>query len=304
MTPTLRCLGVLRELQNSPNRESDDALILKAVVDQLEVMGVRAFAATPEEFDAVDVEPHEVLLPMCESYPRLKRLLALEAEHRVRFINPPSAVLNCYRTNMVPLLSECEGLRFPASELRRVEDGAGRPPAGFEAPEGWWIKRGDVHNTCDHDVIRVRAWSELERVLADFRGREITHFVAQPHIDGDLIKFYAVGPGRWFTWFYHDATRARRIPFELDDLASAAAAGAHALGLEVFGGDAIVSPGGLITLIDLNSWPSFARVRAEAAVQIAWHVRSAALRHQRNHSAPRGGRVAGGQLTRPPAGGE
>lgn len=284
---TIRCLGVLREITNSPNRESDDALVLRAVLDQLELVGVKAKLLTPEEFDAADPSRYDVVVAMCESYARLKRLLALESSSRaIRFVNAPTSVLNTYRTNTVPLLSQCEGLRFPPSEIRRVDAGAGRPPAEHRAPSGWWLKRGDVHNTCDHDVARIREWRDLERALSDFAAREITHYVIQPHIEGDILKFYGVGPGRWFTWFYHDATRARRLPFEIDELASAAAAGALALGLEVFGGDAIVSEDGAITLLDLNSWPSFARVRNEAAVQIAWHVRSAGARQI--HSAARG----------------
>lgn len=296
--PLIRCLGVLRELQNSPNRESDDALILRAVLDQLELVGVKTTLMTPEEFDTADLSAFEVVVPMCESYARLKRLLQLESTNRkVRFINPPTSILNCYRTNMVPLICDCEGVAFPPSEIRRVDGGAGDRPASFAAPQGWWVKRGDVHNTCDHDVVRVPEWKDMPRVLEDFGRREITHYVVQPHIDGDLIKFYGVGPGRWFTWFYHDATRAKRLAFELDELASAAASGAFALGLEVFGGDAIISEGGKITLLDLNSWPSFARVRSEAAVQIAWHVRSAGVRHVRTVSeyAARGGRLIGGK---------
>ena len=278
----IRCLGVLRELQNSPNRESDDALILRAALDQLEVTGVAARLVTPEEFDQLDPASFNVVVAMCESYPRIKRLLNLETTTRsIRFINAPTSILNCYRVNMVPLLSECEGVGFPPSEIRRADARPSAAPKGFRAPHGWWIKRGDVHNTCDHDVVRVRDWSEMDRVLADFGEREITHYVVQPHIEGDLIKFYGVGPGRWFTWFYHDATRARRLPFEIDELASSAAAGALALGLEVFGGDAIISEDGKVTLLDLNSWPSFARVRGEAAVQIAWHIRSAGARHVR-----------------------
>ena len=38
---------------------------------------------------------------------------------------------------------------------------------------------------------------------------------------------------------------------------------AKAVKVEVFGGDAIVTPDGKIYIIDINSWPSFARVRAD-----------------------------------------
>ena len=276
----VRCLGILRELTNSPNRESDDALILKAVLEQLEISGTQTRLMTPEELDAEGPSGYDVIVPMCESYPRIKRLSELEGSPRVRFINPPSAVLNCYRVNLVPRLSGLTACGLPPTEIRRVDAGAGTPPR-FPAPQGWWIKRGDVHNTCDHDVVRARDWKEMTRLLEDFQEREITHYVIQPHVEGDLVKFYGVGPGRWFTWFYHDPSRARRLPFELDELAAAAAAGARLLGLEVFGGDAIISEGGKIALLDLNSWPSFAKVRTEAAVQIAWHIRSAAVRHVR-----------------------
>ncbi|HVE14369.1 MAG TPA: hypothetical protein VNI01_13295 [Elusimicrobiota bacterium] len=268
-----RCLGILREVQNSPNRETDDALILKAVLAQLENLGVRTTLATPEQFDGIsDLSAYDLALPMCESYPRLMRIQELAKKPGPMWVNPMEAVFNCYRTRTTALLSGREDVRFPPTELRRVDEGGGAPPLDFPAPQGWWLKRGDVHNTCDHDVVRANSWPEAKAILKDFALREITHYVVQPHIDGDLVKFYGVGPGKWFTWFYHDPTRARRIPFLLDRLAGQAAAGARALGLEVFGGDAIIAPDGSVTVIDLNSWPSFALVRQEAAVQISWHL--------------------------------
>ena len=47
---------------------------------------------------------------------------------------------------------------------------------------------------------------------------------------------------------------------------------AAALGLEVYGGDVIVTPSGNIVLLDLNAWPSFALYRDEAAVAIASYL--------------------------------
>ena len=288
-----RCLGVYREVSNSPNRETDDALILRAVLEQLESLGVQTRVVTPEELDPAQCRDFDVVLPMCEAYPRIKAL-ATEAARggRTLWVNPPQSVLNCYRQAMIPALKLCPGVRFPDSELRSVADGPGKPPA-YAAPEGWWVKRGDVHNMTDHDVIRARAWSGVTGILRDFAQREIVSWVVQPHIDGDLVKFYGVGPGHWFTWFYHDPVRARRPPYRLDDLAEQARRGAGALGLEVFGGDAIISSGGVVTLLDLNSWPSFALVRREAAVQISWHMQ--------NRLAARQGAPSSGQRRLPPA---
>ncbi|MEK7657352.1 MAG: hypothetical protein AAB412_06310 [Elusimicrobiota bacterium] len=272
-----RCLGILREMQNSPNRETDDALILKAVLAQLETLGIAVRLMTPESVDRHDPSGWDLVLPMCEAYPRLKRLEGLVRDSRTLWVNEPRAVFNCYRLRMSELLANSPEVRFPPTQARRVSQGAGRGPTAAEAGPGWWIKRGDVHNTCDHDVVFARDRAAAGRILEDFARREITHYVVQPHVEGDLVKFYGVGPGRWFTWFYHDPVRAKRLPFTLDALAGMAAAGAKALGLEVFGGDAIISKGGAVTLLDINSWPSFAKVREEAAVQISWHLQSRLL---------------------------
>ena len=51
-------------------------------------------------------------------------------------------------------------------------------------------------------------------------------------------------------------------------LHGAAQAAAKALGLEVWGGDAIIV-GEQFKLVDFNDWPSFERVRAAAAAAIA-----------------------------------
>ena len=225
-----------------------------------------------EELDVQPLEGYDLVLPMCEAPARITRLAAAAAKGGpALWVNPPAAVLACYRASMIPRLAEAPGVGLPPSEVRLVAEGAGVPPS-TPAPEGWWLKRGDVHNTCDRDVVRAPRWSDVPAVLADFARREIRHWVVQPHVAGDLVKFYGTGPGRWFTWFYHDPVRARRTPFDLDALADAAARGARALGLEVFGGDAIIGAGGTVTLIDLNSWPSFALVRRGAAVQISWHL--------------------------------
>jgi hypothetical protein len=270
----MRALGILREIQNSPNRESDDALILKAVMDQLSILKTETALMTPEEFDRADVSGYDIIVPMCETYPRLMRLKKLEAETGVMVINPSDSVLGCYRTRMLASFAETPGLSYPPTVVRRTTVEANAAPPDFEAEHGYWVKRGDVHNTCAYDVVFARDWKEVDAVRGEFETREISDMAVQRHTDGDLIKFYGVGPGQWFTWFYHDPSTARRLPFEVEDLAGQAELAAAAVRVEIFGGDAIVTPEGRIFVIDINSWPSFARVRGEAAVQIARRLRA------------------------------
>ncbi len=269
----MRALGIFREIQNSPNRESDDALILKAVMDQLSILKTDCVLMTPEEFDQADAVDFDLIVPMCETYPRLMRLKALEAVAGAVFVNPADSVLGCYRARMLESFAKTRGLSYPPTEVRRTCARANEKAPSFEAAAGYWIKRGDVHNTCTHDVVFARDWKEADAVRREFESREIKDMAVQRHTDGDLIKFYGVGPGQWFTWFYHDPSTARRLPFEIEDLAAQAELAARAVSVEVFGGDAIVAPDGGIFVIDINSWPSFARVRAEASVQIARRLR-------------------------------
>jgi hypothetical protein len=269
----MKALGIFRELQNSPNRESDDALILKAVMDQLSILKTECVVMTPEEFDRSDAQGFDLIVPMCETYPRLMRLKTIESQTGMVVVNPADSVLGCYRTRMLDSFTRTPGLSYPPTEVRRTTADANKTPPSFEAPGGWWIKRGDVHNTCAHDVVFARDWTEAQSIRREFESREIKDMAIQRHTDGDLIKFYGVGPGQWFTWFYHDPSTARRLPFEIEDLAAQAELAAAAVRVEVFGGDAIVTPEGKIYVIDINSWPSFARVRAEASVQIARRLR-------------------------------
>ncbi len=269
----MKALGILRETQNSPGRESDDALILKAVMDQLSILKTETTVVTPEEFDRMDPKGYDLIVPMCETYPRLMRLKKIEEETGVVVVNPADTVLGCYRTRMLDSFAKTPGLSYPPTEVRRTTAEAGKKAPSYEAASGWWLKRGDVHNTCAFDVVYAKDWAEADRIRAEFESREIKDLAVQRHTDGDLIKFYGVGPGQWFTWFYHDPSTARRLPFEIEDLAQQAELAAKAVKVEVFGGDAIVTPDGKIYIIDINSWPSFARVRAEAAVQIARRLR-------------------------------
>jgi hypothetical protein len=269
----MKALGIYRETQNSPGRESDDALILKAVMDQLSILKTECVLMTPEEFDRAETKGFDLIVPMCETYPRLMRLKKIEADTGVVVVNPADTVLGCYRTRMLESFAKTPGLNYPPTEVRRTTPEANKKAPAYDAPQGWWLKRGDVHNTCAFDVVFAKDWAEAEAIRREFESREIKDLAIQRHTDGDLIKFYGVGPGQWFTWFYHDPSTARRLPFEIEDLAQQAELAASAVKVEVFGGDAIVSPDGKINIIDINSWPSFARVRTEAAVQIARRLR-------------------------------
>jgi hypothetical protein len=265
------CWGIFREEAHSPGRESDDAEILRLSAKGLLAKGFQVDLKTPDDLGmAGEARPRGIFL-MCEQPAALRALGALEAAG-VRAINSPAAVLNTYRDRMVAQFAEA---RVPFVESRLVATSGER----VAAPRPVWVKRGDVHNTQEGDVVYAADASAVGRALEGLAARAIPRAVIQPHMDGDLIKFYGIGPGGgahgeppWFRWFYHKDQQLRRYAFDERALARLVRQAAAALGLEIYGGDCIVTAAGEIVLIDLNAWPSFALFREEAASVIAAYL--------------------------------
>jgi GTP:adenosylcobinamide-phosphate guanylyltransferase len=269
------CWGIYRELAHSPGRETDDAEILRATARSLSEQGFRVVLKSPDELpesdDAAGVPPF--LFVMCEREEVVRRLSAWERQG-VRIVNSPSAIRNTDRERAITLFSE-KAVPFPLSTLVATAD---RRAQAFPLP--CWIKRADVHSTQADDVSFADSPEQLVQRLSALDARGISRAVLQEHVPGDLIKFYGVreaqdnGPLSWFEWFYHRDQQLSRHPFEVPELLEGVSRAAGALGLDVFGGDAIATEAGRIVLIDLNAWPSFALYRLEAAERIAAHLAS------------------------------
>lgn len=265
------CWGIFRERAHSPGREFDDSEILRLTGKHLEARGFQVSLRTPDEVArAGEGCPPNIFL-MCERLEIIDQLRQWETRG-VRQVNKPSAILNTYRDRM---LSLCEqyGVAFPASRLVSTVT----PDIVQSGPV--WAKRADVHNTQDGDVVFAPTKSETAQALARMAERGIRQAVIQEHVPGDLIKFYGVGdPGLvhgqtpWFRWFYHKDQNLAGHRFDQDALASLAQRAAAAIGLEVYGGDAIATERGDLFVIDLNAWPSFALYRDEASERIASYL--------------------------------
>ena len=264
------CWGIFREPAHSPGREVDDAEILGLTAKHLERKGFEVALKSPDEVSGAIEQPPPFIFLMCERLEILHQLRDWE-RRGVRQVNSPRAVLNTYRTRMVALFQAAH-IPFPRSRV---------VPAARDAawPGPVWVKRGDVHNTQDGDVVFASTERAFRDALGALARRGIPRAVVQEHVEGDLIKFYGVsdpagsrGRGGWFRWFYHKDQRLAGHPFDPRRLATLARRAAAALGLEVFGGDAIAPREGPPVLIDLNAWPSFALYRDVASAEIATYL--------------------------------
>lgn len=265
------CWGIFREEAHSPGRESDDAEILRLTAKGLEAKGFQVDLKTPDELGVVtDARPRGIFL-MCEQRGPLQALGAWETAG-VPAVNNPAAVLNTYRDRMIAQFAEA---RVPFIPSQLVATSGER----VAAPRPLWVKRADVHNTQEGDVVYAASAAAVADALEGLAARGIPRAVLQPHVDGDLIKFYGIGPGggahgepAWFRWFYHKDQQLRGHAFDQRALARLVRRAAGALGLEIYGGDCIATASGELVLIDLNAWPSFALFREEAASAIAAYL--------------------------------
>ena len=258
-----RLLGLYREKQYSPGRhQSNDALLLDQIAHRLRERDFAVDLLTLGEANSRRSEA-AIIFSMCQGRSSLENLAEWEREG-VRIINSPQSALNTHRDRL-PALMVAAGVSFPQTQLVGTKENADL--RALDLNGGIWLKRGDVHASVTADVQWIDSRERLEAGLADFAKRGIGMAAVQAHRAGDEIKFYGVAGGRFFHWFYSGTARKHR--FDFAKLASLANRAATVAGLDIFGGDVIVSASGELTLIDLHDWPSFAPCRERASYAIA-----------------------------------
>ncbi len=255
-------LGIYREAQFSPGKVEADAAILDCALAALAEAGAETITLTPERDDRPRARAIDVVLAMCQGERQLERLARLEKGGAL-VINSALAIRNCYRDLLGAGLMRA-GVPAPRGVLLDLAAGQ-RAADGLDSARGLYVKRGDLHALGPDDVQRVDGPAALDAALADFARRAVRRVYVQQAIAGTLVKFYGVTGGEYFAALPEYGVLGRGLELGLRQAAERAAA---ALGLEVWGGDAIVS-GEDLAIVDFNDWPSFSRVREAAARAIA-----------------------------------
>jgi hypothetical protein len=290
-------LGIYREPEYSPGRHaSNDALILRLAGQALERLGVSVRLAELAEARLL-WRQYDMVFSMCQGPAAVAELAQWKAQGAL-IVNDPAASRRTYRDNLCSTLREKE-LGFPHSVFMATDTDEFAVCESIFAQGSAWLKRADVHATQVGDVVRVDTLQALPAALQKFNARGLLTAVLQQHREGDEVKFYAVrgGPvptveqstgGRdgSFFWPYYPK-ESQGFPFEEKKLKALAEHAAGALGIDIYGGDAIISPQGDITLIDLNDWPSFAPCRGAAASAIAHYLKDYFHAHERTKAAAR-----------------
>ena len=251
-----KVLAILREPRFSPNSVDKDRAIMESVVRRLE-----GDVALVDESSLTSLGHYDLILSMARLPRTLEWLKDAEAQG-CRVVNSGHAVARCRRSKLEMLMREN---KIPM------------PPLGGH--DGYWLKRGDAAAQNRDDVVYCANSHILEAQRRLFAGRRITDCVVSSHVKGDLVKFYAMGEA-FFKFYYpgdglpskfgNEALNGRphHYPFDVEAFRSDAKKMASLVGIQVYGGDAIVDERGRYYIIDFNDWPSFAPCREEAAAEI------------------------------------
>ena len=239
-----KIIAIRRDVRYSLNAEQKDREILASVIQCL-----GGDIPMIDEAQLTDEHKADVYLSMGR-LPATLQVLRKRAVAGALVINTPKAVEACERKNIVKLMRTHH---IPM------------PPEKGE--HGYWLKRGDALAQRDSDVVFCQDEDELRKRKDEWEKRGILTCVESANVDGDLVKFYCVGHN-FFRWYRLRASE-QGYAFDAKELHRHACRLADIIGIDVFGGDCIVSEDGHFSIIDFNDWPSFSPCRAEAAQAIA-----------------------------------
>ena len=275
--------GIQRDTTFSPYQHAEnDRLILELTAEALRRRGNQVRLIEEPEVGKRSIDG-SAIFSMCQGPEANHRLEALEQEGRL-IINSPRAVQGCYRFNLVRAAGP--GIFAPTSLIETQSVGeSGLSCPSFEGGRAYWVKRGDVHATQRGDVVKVSSPEEYLAALESFRRRAIREAAVQLHIPGKVVKFYGVRGTPFFRYYAEGEVKV--VPALFVAARPAIERLVRAIGLEVYGGDAVLADDGRILVIDLNDWPSFAYFRAEAADAIAARICALTLGRASLFSAPR-----------------
>ena len=274
----IKIAGIMRAGIFSPNHIGNDSAIFNLVAEQLRKRGCEVNVYSEEQFIAGGVTEN-IIFNMCRE-PRSIALLQKLEDNGALVINSGYSIENCVRERMARILLG-NSIPYPESIVVSTDE-AIRDVLTRSGISRCWIKRGDSHTMHNEDVTYVRHPEEAQEILQEYFLRGIKRAVINRHLEGELIKFYGITGIPFFYWLStSNASSSRRgsrqtaPDFDENKLKALCNAAAEILDINIYGGDCVVQPDGIIRIIDFDDWPSFAPCRQEAATNIAKFIMSA-----------------------------
>lgn len=267
--------AVYRSHEHSPNLTDADSRIINAASIKLQERGYAIHRYTEAQFIETDItEP--AIINMCRKPRSIEKLCRLEAEGKT-VINSGHAIRKCTKRKLWEI-STANNIETPATVIVGSTDTI-LPFSGTFRP--CWLKLPDESVTDKDDIIYAGTPAEYREALTRYHSRAITEVLVCEHLEGDLLKFYAVSGDRYlytlypkqsgYSKFGYEANNSdvKFYPYKTERLKEICNIMSRETGITVFGGDCIITPDGKINIIDLNDWPSFSPCAEEASEAIA-----------------------------------
>lgn len=267
--------AVYRSHEHSPNLTDADSRIINAASIKLQERGYAIHRYTEAQFIETDItEP--AIINMCRKPRSIEKLCRLEAEGKT-VINSGHAIRKCTKRKLWEI-STANNIETPATVIVGSTDTT-LPFSGTFRP--CWLKLPDESVTDKDDIIYAGTPAEYREALTRYHSRAITEVLVCAHLEGDLLKFYAVSGDRYlytlypkqsgYSKFGYEANNSdvKFYPYKTERLKEICNIMSRETGITVFGGDCIITPDGKINIIDLNDWPSFSPCAEEASEAIA-----------------------------------
>lgn len=267
--------AVYRSHEHSPNLTDADSRIINAASIKLQERRYAIHRYTEAQFIETDItEP--AIINMCRKPRSIEKLCRLEAEGKT-VINSGHAIRKCTKRKLWEI-STANNIETPATVIVGSTDTT-LPFSGTFRP--CWLKLPDESVTDKDDIIYAGTPAEYREALTRYHSRAITEVLVCEHLEGDLLKFYAVSGDRYlytlypkqsgYSKFGYEANNSdvKFYPYKTERLKEICNIMSRETGITVFGGDCIITPDGKINIIDLNDWPSFSPCAEEASEAIA-----------------------------------
>ena len=261
-----RIATIARNPIDSPNMTANDAAILQCVTAALAQRGAEVISIGDDEEIPAGTQ---VVCTMSRTAATLERLRQAR-EQGIIVVNTPQAIANCSRRRFMEILRRND---IPQPPFKTVNDATEIDGNIFPC----WIKKADGWSCHKDDVSYSQTTKEATATIEEMASRGITAYIQMQHCPGDIIKFYGIG-NNFFHYCYPASGKfgkevingkTKYHHFDNAKLRSIAQKAALAIGLQIYGGDAIVTPQGDIFIIDINDFPSFTAIRETAAIEIA-----------------------------------
>lgn len=257
---------IARNPIDSPNMTANDAAILQRITAELKARGAEVVQVAEGKELPRDIQ---AVCSMSRTKEVLEMLKKAEKDSIIVF-NTIKAVENCSRRLFMEILHKT-GIPQPPYRI------IGSSDTPDESLFPCWIKKANGWSTCKEDVCFAATAADARMALEQMASRGIMQCIQMLHCTGDIVKFYGIGED-FFHYCYpcsgkfgHEKINGtpKHTPFDSSALKEIAQKAASALGLTIYGGDAVVTDDGCIFIIDINDFPSFTAVRDEAAKEIA-----------------------------------